>query len=167
MWEISNSHQLISFLISLLFGVCYAVLYTLFKAVRRAFRHTSFAIFLEDIIFFQIISFITFLLFLAFSSGEIRFFMLLGIFLGFAAFYFTLADILSRALAYVLRLISRVYRWFSSLFSAVFGFFSKMVGKTASYCGKKLRICYKYLKKPLKQRAQMVYTNENEQSRSI
>ncbi len=153
MWEISNSHQLISFLASLLFGVGYALFYTVFKALRRAFRHTGLAIFLEDIIFFQIISFITFLLFLAFSNGEIRFFMLLGIFLGFAAVYFILADILSRALAWLLRFGARIIGRILSLFSAVFGFLGKTAGKTAAYCGKKLRICYKYLKKPLKDKA--------------
>lgn len=152
MWEISNSGQLLSFFVSFIAGLCYALFYTLFKGIRRAFRHSNFAVFSEDIIFCVVTAFVTFLLFLAFSSGEIRFFMLLSMFLGFIAFYLTLSNFLSRVLSRTLQFFWKVVRRFFSLSGAALGIFFKTIGKTVSYCGKKLRICYKYLKKPLKHR---------------
>lgn len=151
MWEISNSHQILSFAVSLLFGIAFGLFYTFFKGARRAFWHSTFAIFLEDIIFFEIISFITFLLFLAFSNGEIRFFMLLGIGLGFSAFYFILADLLSKAFAFVLKIFSKIIKRILGIFRSGLDVFFKTLFKIFSYCGQKLRNYYKYLKKPLKQ----------------
>ncbi len=153
MWEISNSGQLLAFLVSFLFGIGYALFYTVFKALRRAFRHSNFSVFLEDIIYFEVIAFITFLLFLAFSNGEIRFFILLAIFLGFIAFYFTLSDVFSRAIAWILRLLRRFVKQISAFVRRTLGIFCKTVGVIGTYCRKKLRNCYKYLKKPLKEGA--------------
>ncbi len=162
MWEISNSGQLLSFFVSFLFGLGYGLFYTLFKAVRKAFRHGVFSVFLEDVVFSFIVAIITFLLFLAFSNGEIRFFMLIAIFFGFSAFYFTASNFLSRVIARILRFVFRVFSKAWRLLSVGLDIFFKTIAKTALYCGKKLRILSKCLKKPLKEGAQMVYTKEND-----
>lgn len=153
MWEISNSGQLLSFFISILFGLAYGLFYTLFKAVRKAFRHGAFSVFLEDVVFSFIVAIITFILFLAFSSGEIRFFMLLGIFIGFVAFYFTVSEFLSRVLSKLLRFASKILSKAWRLLCSGLDVFFKTMGKIVYYCGKKLRISNKYLKKPLKEGA--------------
>lgn len=163
MWEISNTHQLLSFLISLLFGVGFGLYYSLFKAVRRSFHHTVWVIFLEDVFFFFSAAVITFLLMLALSAGEIRFFILLGIFLGFCAFYFTLAERISAVFAFVIKGTRTILKAIFGFFGRIFGFVGKKAVTMARFCKEKSKKCYKYLKKPLKERGNMVYTKKNEQ----
>lgn len=151
MWEINNTQQLLSFLISLLFGVGFGLYYAFFKAVRRSFHHTVWAIFLEDIFFFFSVAVITFLLMLALSAGEIRFFILLGILIGFCVFYFTLAERLSAVLAFIIKAVHSLLKVVFSFLKRIFNFLGKIVLKTARFCKEKSKKCYKYLKKPLKE----------------
>lgn len=158
MWEISNNRQLLSVLLSLAFGVGYAVIYSFLKGFRKAVRNSALAIFFQDIIFFEIISFITFLLLLALEYGQIRLYVLLSMAVGFSLFHLFVSEFLSRIIAWILRLLillfSRIFRF---LDKAV-GVFSKTVSKIAVNCIKKLRKCYKYLKKHLKGAGCLVYT---------
>ncbi len=139
MWEISNSDQLFAFFTALIFGVCYGIFFCLFKALRKAFRHSAIMVFIEDILFFVIIAVVTFLLLLALTNGEIRFFMLLGIFLGFSLFYFSVCSYFSGILAAVFKGIKWCFSWAWRFLVSVLKFFRE-----------KSRNCYKYLKKPLK-----------------
>ena len=137
-------------LLSVLFGIGYAVLYSFFKGLRRAVRFSAVAIFFQDIIFFELIAIATFLLLLALEYGEIRLYVLISILVGFCAFYLLLSEFLSRIIAAALR-----------FFIGLFGVFCKTLGKMEAYCGKKLRICYKYVKKHLKDIVYLVYTKSN------
>ncbi len=141
MWEISNSEQVFSFFTALLFGVGYSVFYCILRAIRKSFRHNALAVFIEDILFFLITAITTFLLLLALTNGEIRFYMLLGIFLGFSLFYFTLCDFLSSIIAAFFKGVKWCVLWVAHLLGVIFNFF-----------GKNLRNYYKYLKKPLKEK---------------
>ncbi len=163
MWEISNSWQVLSFLISLLFGVGFGVYYSLFKAIRRSFYHTAWAVFLEDIIFFFTAAVLTFLLMLVLSCGEIRFFILLGIFLGFCIFYFTLAERLSLVFAILIKAVYRVVKAIFAFFGRVLRFIGATATKIGRFCKEKSKKCYKYLKKPLKEQGEIVYTKKNKQ----
>ena len=163
MWEISNSRQLLSFGVSLLFGVGYGIYYAVFKAIRRSFRHTAFSIFLEDIIFFFTSAVVTFLLMLALSAGEIRFYILLGILIGFCVFYFILAESVSLGIAFIIKVLLLSFSAVFSVFKKIFIFISKTAVKIAHFCKEKSKKCYKYLKKPLKEQGKMVYTKKNKQ----
>ena len=163
MWEISNAQQLLSFGISLLFGTGFGVYYSVFKAVRRSFRHTVWAIFLEDIFFFFSCAVITFLLMLVLSAGEIRFFILLGILIGFCAFYFTLAERISAVFAFIIKTVQTLLRAIFRFFARNFEYISKVAVKMGRFCKEKSKNCYKYLKKPLKEKGGLVYTKKNKQ----
>ncbi len=91
MWEISNNTQLYSFFISCIFGAGYCAFYDVFRVVRKIITHTTVIIFFQDILYFTVIGIVTFLLQLAFSAGEIRAYLLLGILLGFVIYNFTLS----------------------------------------------------------------------------
>lgn len=134
-------------LLSVLFGIGYGALYSVFKGVRRAVKFSAVAIFFQDIIFFELIAVVTFLLLLALEYGEIRLYVLVSILVGFCAFYLLLSEVFSRIIAAALRLLI-----------GAFGFFCKTFGKTEAYCSKKLQNCYKYLKKHLKGIVYLVYT---------
>lgn len=139
MWEISNWEQVFSFFTAFIFGIGYSIFYCFFKGIRKSFRHNVFVVFLEDILFFLVSAVVTFLLLLALTNGEIRFYMLLGIFLGFILFYFSLSAFLSSVIAAIFKGVKWCILRVAHLLGSIFKFF-----------GKKLRNCYKYLKKPLK-----------------
>ena len=83
MWEIDNNFQLISFLISCGVGVIYCLVYDILRAVRKSTNVTDGMVFLQDIVYFIIISITTFMLLTALSNGEIRSYVIIGLMLGF------------------------------------------------------------------------------------
>ena len=163
MWEISNSQQLISFGVSLLFGVGFGVYYALFKGIRRAVRHTAAAVFFEDIFFFFSTAVITFLLLLALSVGEIRLYILLGILIGFCAFYFIMSEPVSIGFAFIIKVFRLCFSVVFSFLRKNFGILVKSAAKMVHFCREKFKKCYKYLKKPLKDKGTLVYTKKNKQ----
>ena len=150
MWQVSINSQIVSFLISVLFGVGYSVFYTFFKGIRAAKKYSAIAIFFQDIIFFIVIAFVTFLMLLALSNGQVRSYLLFGILLGFCAFYFTLSNLFSRLISAVIKAFRSILLRFKGVLSKIFTFFSKKAKKIA-----------KILKKPLKAVGKMVYTKKN------
>ncbi len=161
MWEFSNNRQLLAFLVSLALGLAFSVAYSVLRAIRKAVRHSVVAINLEDIIFCEIISFVTFLFALALTGGEVRFFMLLGIGISFVAFHFTLSAPLAKALSAFLRLIISVLSKIKRFIFAVFGVFWKTARKILLNISKILQKSIKYVKKHLKAVGGLVYTKEN------
>ncbi len=133
MWEISNNTQLYSFLISCLFGIGYCIFYDMFRAIRKVKKHSAVVVFFEDIIYFSIIGIVTFLLQLAFSAGEIRFYLLFGIFLGFLIWNFTVSKFLIRLLVFLITSIIKAYKtvyiFSNKIFIQITAFFAKIALK--------------------------------------
>lgn len=161
MWEFSNNRQLFAFLVSLALGLAFAIAYSVLRGIRLAVRHSALAINIEDIIFCEIISFITFLFALALTSGEIRLFMLLGILIGFLVFHFTLSALFAKILSVVIRSIGFILLKIKGFISGVLGFFGKTVRKIVLIISKLLQKSIKYIKKHLKAVGNMVYTRIN------
>ena len=142
MWELSNNTQIISFLVAVLFGALYCVYYDIFRSIRAAGFNKPASVFWQDILFFLHTGVVTFLLMLVFANGEIRFYILFGILIGFLLFNFTLSRFLRRALTFVfkksvafLRVLKRMSKRLSFKISKdtrrVAEFFKKISKKTA------------------------------------
>ena len=131
MWEISNQSQITNFIFAIVLGVFFAVFYDLFRAIRIIKFHSSIAVFFEDIAYFSIISLFTFIFFLSATAGEIRGYILIGIFLGFILFYLTISKYYLKALCIIFRLLFRVnsailkyfYLIFEKIDNLITGFF--------------------------------------------
>ncbi len=83
MWEISSNLQIANFLRAVLLGGFFCLLYDLFSAARKAGANSTAAVFLQDIFYFVIIAPITFCFLLATTNGEVRAYIIFGVFLGF------------------------------------------------------------------------------------
>lgn len=89
MYGLLNSAQYKMLLTSLGAGYCLGFVYQIFKLLRYHFH--SFAIVLtEDIVFFLIFAFISFMFILDVNSGHIRIYILIGEFVGFVINYMSL-----------------------------------------------------------------------------
>lgn len=148
MWEIDNSFQLFSFLVSIAIGIAYCLIYDILRAYRKSKAVDDLTVFFQDLIYFVVISIATFVLFMALSNGEIRAYILIGLLLGFLLCFFTL----SRLFVWLLRkffsllqqvseiIITRINR----LFDFIGAFLTKWIKKLFQNLAK-----LKNIKKPL------------------
>lgn len=84
---LSLSNQAYIFFITILIGFIMGIFYDFFRLIRKLFEHTNIAVYIEDIIFWVISTFICFYILLHKNNLEFRFYLILGIFLGII-FYF-------------------------------------------------------------------------------
>lgn len=101
MWEINNDFQIIAFLVSIVTGGCYCVLYDILRALRKIKKVSDFSVFIQDVLYFSVIALLTFFLMMIFANGEIRGYIILGIISGFIACFLTLSKFIFKFLIFV------------------------------------------------------------------
>lgn len=116
MSPVNSDFQIISIFVSLLFGSGFCLLYDLIRAWRRTKNCGVIAVFVQDIIYFFFIAFITFLLLLAFSKGEIRAYILLGILVGFLLWNFLISRYFCKAVMKLFSFLYKIFAFFKQLF---------------------------------------------------
>lgn len=153
MWEINNAAQIFTFLYSLCLGVIFCVFYDFFRGLRLAIRFSDIVIFFQDIIYFFIISIITFLFLLSLTNGEIRGFVIFGIIIGFLVFYLTFSKILLKFLSKVLRFLIFIFGRVNSILNVAFC-------KVDIFTSKILKNIQNTYKKGLKKVKGLLYTKK-------
>ena len=143
MWEIDISHQLLFFGRSVILGVLYCLFYDVFRALRRAKKFSDITVAVQDIIYFIIISPVTFLYLLAATNGELRFYIFLGIFFGFLLSFYSV----SRVWFTVLRICFSVIL---KGFEIIFFFINDEFSKSSRFVGKYFKKTLNFFKKTLK-----------------
>lgn len=119
MWEISIKGQAVTFLYGLIFGGCYCIFYDIIRAVRRVFLNSRTAVFIEDILFFTVTAFASFLFLLARTNGEIRGYVIISFAVGFAAVRFSVSPFILKILVKASGFIRKIFK---KLFSLLFRF---------------------------------------------
>ena len=150
MWEINNSFQAVSFLYSVTVGVIFCLLYDILRALRKLLSPPAVTVFLQDIFYFVIISFLTFLFLMAVSNGEIRAYVIIGIALGFAACFFTLSRFWVKALYYIFKLLNGISEKTIDILNRFLSFTHHKVKNCVKYCDKLFAKLKKLFKKHLK-----------------
>ena len=95
------------FLDSLVVGIILSFLYDIFKSVRFAFRSNKRHILIQDIMYFLISAFITFLFVLSINHGEIRFYIIAGEIIGFCVYYMTFSRLFMKFSIYVISMLRK------------------------------------------------------------
>ncbi len=138
MWEINNKLQVLSFIYSIILGFIFCFLYDIFRALRHNKRQKFVIIIIEDIIYFLIISIITFIYLLSVTNGEIRGYILFGITVGFFALYFTFSRYIFKILSKIFYLVSsflnRMIKRFYLLFEKTDHFLMEFFKNTLKCC---------------------------------
>ncbi len=132
MWEITIKSQLTSFFCALVVGILLSVFFDFFRTLRKCIIHKKITVFIEDIIFFIIATFITFMLLMARCNGEVRAYVLISIIAGFFVYRITLSKLLFPVAAWLLN------------------YFLKFINKIASIIAKSVLWGIKKVKKVLK-----------------
>lgn len=109
MWEINNSTQAINFSRAVILGILFCLLYSIFSSIRKAGKDSFTAVLLEDLLYFIIITPVLFLFLLSTTNGELRFYILFGILIGFALLKVTLYKIFTFVFTKIFSSIFKVF----------------------------------------------------------
>lgn len=109
MWEISSTSQIVSLLYALLVGIALSVFFDFFRAARKQKSYSKTAVFFQDMAFWVVATFITFLLFMARSNGEVRLYILLFELGGFFVYRLTLSPFVLRFMLFILKGTGKIF----------------------------------------------------------
>ena len=111
--HMSFSPPVLVFFMSLGLGVVFGALWDVFRILRLGMPLGRVFVFLQDIIYFAIICLLTLIFFYFFTFGGFRLFVLLGEFLGFLVYYFTIGRVVFNVFKIIIHLIHR-FLWILS-----------------------------------------------------
>lgn len=161
MWEIDLNDQIVTFLLGLLMGGIFCLLFDLTRTARLFFKCSTAAVFFLDLFYFILIAFIDFCFLLVRCNGEIRGYVLFSELSGFSAVRFTLSKLLLTMLTLLLGFLSRVKRRVDRILSAIFGRLEAVFNKIGHFFVKITKKLINCLKKGLKKQKTLVYTRRN------
>ncbi len=153
MWEINSLEQILAFLYSLCLGVIFCIFYDVFRAIRATIKLNDFSVFIQDIIYFVIIGFVSFIFLLSTTNGEIRGYIIFGIAVGFLFCYYTFSKIF-------VKLLKIAFKGFVTVFGKINAFSNGIFLKIEHFFEKNLILIKNTCKKVLKMVKGLLYTNE-------
>lgn len=99
---------------SCLLGVGLGILYDVFRIIRMLINTRNITIFLQDIIYFIVSGFVTFLFVLGINEGQSRFYILAGEGIGWIAYHITLGEKIYHCSENIVKMIRTKFRNFSN-----------------------------------------------------
>ena len=143
MWEINSALQILFFGYSLCLGVIFCIFYDIFRALRKVTKINDFSVFLQDIFYFVIIAFITFVFLIATTNGEIRGYIIFGIVIGFLVCFCTISKFFIKLLNLIFKGLFTVFRKINTIYNCIFSkterFFIKIFNLIKNTCKKLLK----------------------------
>ena len=133
MWEITVKAQILTFFYAVTLGIILSVLFDFFRTIRISYKHNNIFVFIEDIVFFLISTFLTFMFLMARCNGEFRTYVISAILIGFFIYRITLSKI-------VLPTSVIITKFFIRLFGKIFLLFRKSISITVKNTKKLLKI---------------------------
>ncbi len=155
MWEIDLRAQIFTFLLSLLLGGAFCLVYDLFQIFYSGKNKLLNAV--ADISYFIIIAFVNFCFLLVASNGEMRLYLVFGEIMGFLICKKTVSRVFSFLLLLAIGCVKKTFRVIDKL---IFTPFSKFFANTSVFCLKIGKKTLKFVKKGLKKPKDIVYTKE-------
>lgn len=161
MWEINVGNQFLTFIYSLILGGLLCPSYDFIRAIRKSGFNSFIAVFFTDIIFWIISAFITFIFLISRTNGEIRGYVLIGILAGFVIFRLTFSRFVFLSFTLAFKLIVKFHIKFTCFFNTIYGKIEAVFRKIGVSTAKFLKRTLKSIKKLLKIRHKVLYTNKN------
>ncbi|MCI5595179.1 MAG: spore cortex biosynthesis protein YabQ [Lachnospiraceae bacterium] len=100
------------FLISILAGAILFLVYDIGKAFRKAIRHKTGWVALEDLLYWIFAAFFLFYIFFAFNEGVLRIYVILGSISGLGLYYGLLRNLFFRPLLWFFLILGKILRIF-------------------------------------------------------
>lgn len=154
---IAITEQTAVFLHALFLGVVLGCLYDVFRVTRIAFLMPAALVLAEDLLFFFLSSIVLFGFMLERSYGQIRWFILLGVILGWVLYYFTLGSLVMKCSAKIIDLTGRLlaFLW------RPFAFLGRKLGDAGKSVEKSSKKAFRRIKTTLKSGAVLLYNKKD------
>lgn len=150
MWEIKNSIQIISFFAALVLGVIISLCYDILRAVRKCGKNSFWAVLVTDIFFSFLSAVVTFLFFMVFTSGQIRFYVIFAEGLGFCICRVSISIIWLKVLMFSIIKMQSVFRCVLGILHRFSGFVCTQADCISDFIQKNFKKARNKLKKLLK-----------------
>lgn len=161
MWEINVVGQAITFALSLALGGVLCTFYDVLRAIRKAGINSFWSVFLTDIIFWVVSAFVTFIFLISRTNGEIRGYVLIGEIFGFVIFRISISKILFSVFLFLLVNVKKIYMLMAKNFYCLYYKSETIFIKIWLIMVKKTKRVGKTIKKLLKNRGKLLYTDNN------
>ena len=156
--DVTLASQVQGFVASLVVGALLGLYYDVFRLYRTMVKCEKTHIFFQDVFYFASSALLVFLLARAVNYGEVRFYILLGVAVGWCVYHFTVGLLTIRIFTAVIHFFSRwIFRPLRMLFTAIFHWLAKCAKKV----GKFLKNTAVKLKNRLKRHKKIVYNQSN------
>lgn len=96
-------NQFLMMLYSSVLGVFLGIFYDIFRIIRLLINPKNLSVFIQDIIYFLISGFATFVFVLILNCGESRFYILAGEALGWILYHISLGDLIYKKLKNIVK----------------------------------------------------------------
>ncbi len=116
LYGISLAVQTKNFLLSLGFGFLTGILYDFFRIIRLCISSKKIAIIIFDLLYCTLFCLSFFIFLLTVNEGQFRFYLLLGAFVGFFVYYFSLGAIIFSFSKFLTEFIKK---WFKRIFAVL------------------------------------------------
>ena len=106
------NNQTFLFIIFTLIGILIGVIFDFFRILRKSFTTKDFVTYIEDVCFWIITEIIVLYSIYIFCNGELRFFIILGIFMGLAIYMFTISKYIIKFSVIFLKILKSFFAIF-------------------------------------------------------
>lgn len=107
--------QLYSFAIFILVGFLIGLLFDMFRISRRTFKTSDIITYLEDILFWILSGLLILFSIFKFNNGDIRAYIILGIFIGLALYMLVFSKIVINTLVKIILVIKQIISFVSKI----------------------------------------------------
>lgn len=145
------------FLLALGFGFILGILYDVFRTFRMIISDSAPFIFLMDILYFLLCTFLVFCFNLTVDGGKIRLYVMLGDLLGWLIYYFSLGEISVRVSNAAVSLVRRAAAAIFKPVSGLVKLLKRLLSKNTLFLKKIIRKFKKKAKYDLQKHRGMVY----------
>ncbi len=135
--------EFLTFALSIPLGLAVGLVYSVFKFLRIKANRSAVETVILDLLFWAVAAFMTFCFLVIRCRGQVRLYVLVGVFLGFMLVRRLLSNLIVKSLTAASNLLG-------SLFSAVFGVFGRIFRFAEKYFKKIYKICKKGLQQGVK-----------------
>lgn len=144
--EQSVTNQIYIFLFAVIFGLIFGVINDFFRFIRYLGFKSKTAVFFQDLIFMSLCGLLSFFFLLVFNKGEIRYFPLIGEFIGLAIYRYTIGIITYKIFKLILSFLQLIALFIKKIVRVILKVLKKIfrpiLGSNA-FIRKKLKIMQK------------------------
>lgn len=99
------------FLNSCILGFCFGTIYDFFRITRIAIKTCAVVIFIEDLLFFIVVTIGSFVFIVLENDGMLRGFLIIGILLGLILYFTTLSIVVTNAATAIIKVVKWILRF--------------------------------------------------------